>query len=717
MTLRLLLTTLARPSRAQAAMMLSAVFAATFGMLASRALVSPASAQDKGARYESYEKLPPLEDADGASPEAAGDPMEGDSSSTPAPSAGPGHKSAPSPVRPRTASPRREPVDAPPTDESAERANDDPASAEPAEPRSRNSTRTIDDDRANRTRQIPRGPRTIEPGERIGERLERSPAEREGDRWDDAPRRPRPAIERAANSGDAAPAGEDDVADVSYFYDALDEGGQWIDHPRYGEVWQPYVDESWRPYTIGRWAYSDDYGWTWLSDEAFGWAVYHYGRWTVDRDDGWIWIPGTEWGPAWVVWRQSDDAIGWAPLPPQSRFDGTRWRADAALFETEGYEQMWVFVRPRYFARPEMRRYIRPRSWTPELVQRTFPRMGLERENRRNVNRGLTLEDYERLSDSTIPRLKIRPIDDPAARRRGRFDGVTERARGEIRLYRPDRKRTEEAVKRAERKAKSGDSATAADRARPLKKSAAIPAGTYAGGKKRADAPAPDDGVSGAKRAPSADQSQGRDKTKEAPSTNADAPRSKPPRAADQSTGPSGASSDSAPPLTGSPPNSGSGPKVIARPTTKSSPPIAMPTTTDPAASSTSETSLPPVNAPVNAPANTNANPNEKAERSSDSRDRERAETSDQPRGDKPRFRADTERRAGEPRTAGTGSIDRAARTNSSGARATDSAGASADGATSGDGPAKPAGKRRWDGSGPSGAPSTAPPDGDAASE
>ena len=31
---------------------------------------------------------------------------------------------------------------------------------------------------------------------------------------------------------------------------------------------------------------------------------------------GWFWVPGNRWAPAWVAWRQEDDYLGWAPLPP-----------------------------------------------------------------------------------------------------------------------------------------------------------------------------------------------------------------------------------------------------------------------------------------------------------------------------------------------------------------------------------------------------------------
>ena len=38
--------------------------------------------------------------------------------------------------------------------------------------------------------------------------------------------------------------------------------GVWQISQRYGEVWVPSVNTSWRPYTVGRWVWTDD-GWYW----------------------------------------------------------------------------------------------------------------------------------------------------------------------------------------------------------------------------------------------------------------------------------------------------------------------------------------------------------------------------------------------------------------------------------------------------------------------
>lgn len=101
-------------------------------------------------------------------------------------------------------------------------------------------------------------------------------------------------------------------------HEELASYGTWRHSSRFGDVWVPRVNQGWRPYTDGRWMWTDD-GWYWQSNEPFGWIVYHYGRWVIDDVLGWVWISGDEWAPAWVVWRQGDQDVGWAPAPPPGR--------------------------------------------------------------------------------------------------------------------------------------------------------------------------------------------------------------------------------------------------------------------------------------------------------------------------------------------------------------------------------------------------------------
>ena len=85
----------------------------------------------------------------------------------------------------------------------------------------------------------------------------------------------------------------------------LDQNGQWVQDPNYGQVWQPSgVGPDWAPYQNGRWVWEDYYGWTWVSADPWGWAPYHYGRWFMGLG-GWAWYPGPIlanpfWAPAYV---------------------------------------------------------------------------------------------------------------------------------------------------------------------------------------------------------------------------------------------------------------------------------------------------------------------------------------------------------------------------------------------------------------------------------
>lgn len=263
------------------------------------------------------------------------------------------------------------------------------------------------------------------------------------------PAAPARRSERKSDPVPAAADAGDDIADVAYFRQALNEGGAWRPHPRYGEVWRPEVDESWRPYTLGRWVYADDYGWTWLSDEPFGWATYHYGRWAFDEKDGWLWVPGTQWAPSWVAWRAGEEAIGWAPLPPSARFDKGRVDLDPAALEGERYSRTWVFVRPRYFARSEMQRFLRPEHWNGDLIVRTVPHLAFERTDRAIANRGLTPDNVERLAGRPLERVKVTLSGDTRLRSRtARADDAPDR---DARIYRPERRQTEEVVRKAQR--------------------------------------------------------------------------------------------------------------------------------------------------------------------------------------------------------------------------------------------------------------------------
>ncbi|MDB5226710.1 MAG: hypothetical protein JWN78_903 [Bacteroidota bacterium] len=136
---------------------------------------------------------------------------------------------------------------------------------------------------------------------------------------------------------------------MQVFYDQLGPYGQWITYPDYGYVWIPDAGPNFFPYgTNGNWVYTDA-GWSWYSNYVWGWAPFHYGRWDYDPLYGWFWIPDTEWGPAWVTWRNSPGYYGWEPMGVRSDIDDYyRCR----------------FVRNTYFGRQDMYRYYATNNQT-----------------------------------------------------------------------------------------------------------------------------------------------------------------------------------------------------------------------------------------------------------------------------------------------------------------------------------------------------------------
>ena len=107
--------------------------------------------------------------------------------------------------------------------------------------------------------------------------------------------------------------GPEDVPGIEVFREPLSQYGRWLQSPQWGVVFVPNAPNGWRPYQNGQWLDNR----FWLSGDPWGWATDHYGRWGFDEAVGWVWVPDVTWGPSWVAWREADDVVGWAPIPPR----------------------------------------------------------------------------------------------------------------------------------------------------------------------------------------------------------------------------------------------------------------------------------------------------------------------------------------------------------------------------------------------------------------
>jgi len=203
--------------------------------------------------------------------------------------------------------------------------------------------------------------------------------------------------------------GDNATASYSTFYTKLEPQGVWRETSTYGYVWQPreaQESRSWRPYTNGHWVYTD-VGWTWVSEESFGWATYHYGRWTRLRNIGWVWVPGDEWAPAWVSWRKSDDYIGWAPLPPEARFDRARGIHNWADSYYDIGPDQYCFVSTSELGAPRVERVIVPPERNVTIVNQTTNVTNITYNNTNIVNQGPNYDELHSRTHQPIPRLRL----------------------------------------------------------------------------------------------------------------------------------------------------------------------------------------------------------------------------------------------------------------------------------------------------------------------
>ncbi|MEO7734850.1 MAG: DUF6600 domain-containing protein, partial [Kofleriaceae bacterium] len=154
----------------------------------------------------------------------------------------------------------------------------------------------------------------------------------------------------------------DPVESVDVFYDQLSPYGAWVDEPEVGRVFVPQTAD-YVPYTTGHWQYTS-VGFVWVSSEPHAWATAHYGRWAYSSNYGrWYWKPDTQWGPAWVEWRQTGNDFGWAPLAPE-------------VVVRRGWQppvESWHYCGAAHVLDVDVHRYYEPRARVVEIHREARP--------------------------------------------------------------------------------------------------------------------------------------------------------------------------------------------------------------------------------------------------------------------------------------------------------------------------------------------------------
>jgi len=241
-------------------------------------------------------------------------------------------------------------------------------------------------------------------------------------------------------------------APVGYatFYESLSPYGNWVQIEPYGWCWQPsvvVVNNTWRPYCDGgQWMWTD-YGWYWQSTYSWGWAPFHYGRWHRSARVGWVWSPGSDWGPAWVSWRQSDLYCGWAPLPPECRWSssvGFSWYSGGTAVSI-GFglsTDYWYACSWNRFRDPGLHRWGIERHHVNQFVGNSRMAVGgdhsvniVGNNNTVIVNDGIPRDQVQRHTREEIRKHSV--VDAATPGISSRAAGGSAAARPEIAVYRP----------------------------------------------------------------------------------------------------------------------------------------------------------------------------------------------------------------------------------------------------------------------------------------
>ncbi len=216
----------------------------------------------------------------------------------------------------------------------------------------------------------------------------------------------------------AGPPGLPGEENYNVFYTRLSsDQGSWVQAGNYGYCFRPRVSENWRPYRDGRWIWTDR-GWYWDSNESFGWATNHYGRWVDVSGTGWCWVPGHQWAPAWVSWRQSDDYVGWAPLPPEADVSG---QVGISSWSDAYYgigPAAYTFINYSHWSEPSYARFVEPPERNVQIIAETKNVTNIVNNNNVINNYGPPVQTVAAKTNRNIQPVKLafNPATDPNAR-------------------------------------------------------------------------------------------------------------------------------------------------------------------------------------------------------------------------------------------------------------------------------------------------------------
>lgn len=159
------------------------------------------------------------------------------------------------------------------------------------------------------------------------------------------------------------------------------------------------------PYSNGKWVNTNS-GWYFKANSPAEETTSHYGRWVNNPEAGWLWVPGRVWAPAWVDWKQNDQYVSWAPLPPSVYLvNGTM---SSPVIDNNSY----MIVEKRYFVEPDVYKYNNNYYQSGDRIAVTdfAPLVGLVLVDNLLLNRGPDISMIQTIYGRNIELISIQPV-------------------------------------------------------------------------------------------------------------------------------------------------------------------------------------------------------------------------------------------------------------------------------------------------------------------
>lgn len=157
------------------------------------------------------------------------------------------------------------------------------------------------------------------------------------------------------------------------------------------------------PFTNGQWV-NTEAGWSFKAPTEYEETTSHYGRWNYSPTLGWVWLPGRVYSPAWVDWKEDDNNIAWAPLPPSTYIVNNM--VPMPVIPEDNY----IVVEKKHFVQPEIYKYMYKENKNKIMIKEMRRSDGVMVKNNIIYNVGPDITMIRKITNLPLEPVKIQYV-------------------------------------------------------------------------------------------------------------------------------------------------------------------------------------------------------------------------------------------------------------------------------------------------------------------